>query len=205
MFDQVVSPICLYGSEIWCLDNLDIKNKKFKGPWGLQEFVHDMPIEQLNSSFCKYVLGVNRKTGNIAAKSQLGRFASWHKSHLGQCVNFYKHISDMPSENSLLFSALSMSERLAAEGCSSWFSCFDTLCKKADIDPKNCTLEEIKLKLKVGYIQYWSENVLKKYKDGSGGKYNTYVKFKTKFMYEPYLNQIHKFKHWVSFDKAKVE
>jgi hypothetical protein len=100
MLDQVVSPICLHGSEIWCLDNLD-KNKKFKGPWGLQEYFHDMPIEQLNSSFCKYVLGVNRKTGNIAAKSELGRLPL---GIIGQCVNFYKHISDMQPETSLLFS-----------------------------------------------------------------------------------------------------
>ncbi|MCG8432281.1 MAG: reverse transcriptase family protein, partial [Candidatus Omnitrophica bacterium] len=72
MFDQVVAPVCMYGSEIWSLDNLD-KSKKFERQDGLQEFFHELPIEKVNLSFCKYLLGVNKKSGNLAVRAELGR------------------------------------------------------------------------------------------------------------------------------------
>ena len=78
------------------------------------------------------------------------------------------------------------------------------MCKKENINPKFCTLKDIKVNLKSGYHHYWTEYFLKKYGDGSGGKYDTYVTFKTRFMYEPYLNQIQSFKHRASLTKFRL-
>lgn len=55
LFDSMVEPILLYGSEIWGFENL--KN-----------------IEQVHLSFCKRILKVRSTTPNYMVYGELGRF-----------------------------------------------------------------------------------------------------------------------------------
>jgi len=54
LFDKLVVPIVLYGSEIWGYENLDI-------------------IEKLHLKFCKYILGVKSSTPSVMVYGELGR------------------------------------------------------------------------------------------------------------------------------------
>ena len=55
LFDSMVTPIMLYGSEIWGADN-------------------HSPYEVEHTKFCKQVLGVSYRTSNIKARAELGRY-----------------------------------------------------------------------------------------------------------------------------------
>ena len=54
LFDAMIVPILLYGSEVW-------------GVFNLKE------VDKLHMRFCKYVLGIKRQTPNAAVYGELGR------------------------------------------------------------------------------------------------------------------------------------
>ena len=55
LFDALVAPIILYGSEVW-------------GVYNMKE------VDKLNYKFCKIILGVRPQTSNAAVYGELGRF-----------------------------------------------------------------------------------------------------------------------------------
>ena len=62
LFDMLISPILLYGSEIW-------------EPYS--DFTYDKwyenPIEKVHTQFLKRLIGVNRNTSNVLVMGDLGR------------------------------------------------------------------------------------------------------------------------------------
>ena len=64
IFQSVIEPIALYGSEVW-------------GPISNNEFTKwdKHPIEILHAEFCKTVLQVQRKTQNKASRAELGQYS----------------------------------------------------------------------------------------------------------------------------------
>ena len=62
LFDKIVLPILLYGSEVW---GFEMQNK----------------IESVHVKFCKYVLGVSHVTSNCAVMGECGR-KSLHVFHM---------------------------------------------------------------------------------------------------------------------------
>ena len=69
VFDTLVKPILIYGSEIWGQDILHTKtNIK-------ETFSNDKSeFERVHMRFCKKLLGVNIKSTNLAIRSELGRY-----------------------------------------------------------------------------------------------------------------------------------
>ena len=61
LFDSLIKPILLYGSEIWGADN---KN----------ETKDNDPLEQVHIKFCKMVLGTSKTSVNNACRGELGRY-----------------------------------------------------------------------------------------------------------------------------------
>ena len=55
LFDALVLPIIMYGSEVW-------------GIYGYKE------VDRLHLKFCKHVLGVKSQSSNVAVLGELGRF-----------------------------------------------------------------------------------------------------------------------------------
>jgi hypothetical protein len=70
LFDHyTITPIALYGSEIWGILNMSEKQTK------IEIYIYkDWECEKLNIKFCKYILGVNKKTTNLAVLAELGKF-----------------------------------------------------------------------------------------------------------------------------------
>jgi hypothetical protein len=66
IFDNTVKPVLLYASEIGVNSNND------------SHFISNLysrnPLDKLNISMGKYVLGVNKRTTNLAIYGELGRY-----------------------------------------------------------------------------------------------------------------------------------
>ena len=64
LFDSLVKPILLHCSDFWgCFETVTTQNS---------------PIETLNISICKQLLGVKKHASNIACKLELGRYPTSH-------------------------------------------------------------------------------------------------------------------------------
>ena len=57
IFDQLVSPILMYGAEVWAHEIINDNNS----------------LEQVCSQFYRFILGVSKVTPNIGIKGEIGR------------------------------------------------------------------------------------------------------------------------------------
>uniref|UniRef100_A0A4W5RDT1 ribonuclease H n=1 Tax=Hucho hucho TaxID=62062 RepID=A0A4W5RDT1_9TELE len=97
IFDSVILPIALYGSEIWGpLNKLDFKR------WDKH------PIEALHAEFCRKILQVQRNTPTNACRAELGRFPVVMKIQK-RSLKFWRHLNSSLN-SSLQFKALQTQE-----------------------------------------------------------------------------------------------
>lgn len=76
LFDTLVTPILLYGAEIWGHTRSDY-------------------IESVQTTFCKYFLGVSARTPAIALLAETGRYPMYIKCYK-QHIKYWLKILDMP-------------------------------------------------------------------------------------------------------------
>ena len=81
LFDYLITPILLYGSEIW-------------GPYINQtsEKWDSNVIEKVHLAFMKSILGVNRSTANVLVRGELDRY-SHKETCLVRNINYIKYIN----------------------------------------------------------------------------------------------------------------
>ena len=85
LFETLIKPILLYGSEVWGVDKYLPETKN--------------PIEQVLKTFCKQLLGLNRKTSNLACRMELGQFSLKTDSQ-SNSIKFWTRIISL-KDNSL--------------------------------------------------------------------------------------------------------
>ncbi len=87
IFDSVIQPIALYGSEVW-------------GPLSDQSYTRwdTHPTEALHTEFCKMILKLQRKTSNNACRVELGRFPLIINMHK-RSLKFWMHLKSSPTES----------------------------------------------------------------------------------------------------------
>ena len=73
MFDVLVKPIALYGSEVWVPYKQCYKGKSVDELFKLT-LKYNSEFEKVHTRFCKYVLGINSKACNFAMHSEPGQF-----------------------------------------------------------------------------------------------------------------------------------
>ena len=74
LFDHSMKPIVLYGSEIWGMLKTNSAACK-EAAINISEKIYQNNVaDKINLKFCKFTLGVNSKSSNIAVLSELGRF-----------------------------------------------------------------------------------------------------------------------------------
>ena len=95
LFDSLVKPIFLYCGDSWdCFDTVTAQNN---------------PIETLNTSMCKQLLGVEKHTSNVACKLELGRYPiyidavkkciqNWSRVYRGETCDIIKLIQKQSNE-----------------------------------------------------------------------------------------------------------
>ena len=170
LFDKLISPILLYGSELWGIFNFD-------------------DVNRLHIKFCKMILGVNKNTMNQAALGELGRLPLsiiaicrslryWIKirncniqslkdAFYSQCNN------NIPISNKSW--AFKIKQQLDNLGFSDlWFN--------EHVNIAHYHL--IKQRVTDHYIQKWQSDV------NSSSRLTYYSKFKTSFELESYLINI---------------
>jgi hypothetical protein len=197
LFDQLIKPIALYGSEIWGPDTIkysDQDQTKFS------QSIHKFACEKLNSSFAQFILGIHRKAQGTAILGELGRYP------LGiditaNSVLYLKHLlTDKVSP--LLRDAIVCNSYLP--GGKGWSHKVDRIqhyifnenrlshCGKVQINRKS-----IKYFLESEYNTHWLGKIK------TEPKMRTYVKFKYHFVMEDYLS-ILSYEHRRSFSRFRI-
>jgi hypothetical protein len=158
LFDQLIKPICLYGSEIWGTDNLN--SKKFNKDNGFEGAYYNHPIEKLQTSFCKRTLGATKKASDAAVMGELGKFPLGIEV-IASILNFWVHATSVDN-NPLLSEAVSESINLDSIGNNSWFSFISKLCSMVGkpIPSVTSQVRTIINTLKARYTSYWKLKLL---------------------------------------------
>ena len=175
LFDQLIKPIALYGSEIWGIDEI-----KFSDDISFFRTTEKFAAEKLNLSFSKFALGVHQKSQNSAVRGELGRVPMGLEI-VTNILRYYMHINYSTS-NTLLRDAFILSQSC---GHKSWAYKADALMTYLKSNNYCKTFSDrqcIKQSLINMYRKHWKTTIV------TESKMRTYIKFKTTFHHENYLN-----------------
>ena len=100
VFDTTISPVALYGSEIWGAYLPDVYNNKIPKAFMNNSYA----FEKLNIWLCKNILGVRRYVSNHGAKAELGRLPLLSLIIIN-VLKYYVRLHTL-NEESLAFKAL---------------------------------------------------------------------------------------------------
>ena len=177
LFDSLVSPILLYGSEVW----------------GIHEYDH---VDKIHIKFCKSILGVRSQTTNYAVYGDLGRFPLSVIAKERAIKYWLKVISN---QNSLMFRIFQAQiERIQTNGRLSrirhkryWASGIKCLLDSLGFSNFwNNQLYDvphffvIRNRIRDHFMQHWYVNIC------NSPKLGYYSQFKTEFKFEKYLDCI---------------
>jgi len=182
LFDQLIKPICLYGSELWGTDLLKTSD--------LHVFLESMTksaCEKLNISFCRFVLGVHKKSQLSAVRGELGRFPL-AVDIVADVVKYGQYL-EAKDKDSLLYEALSSCKSMpeSTPRTKYWASqCTQLKQLLTDISPSHqpdfSNRKYTKRCIEGQYRNMWSQKIKLE------NKMRTYNKFKTSFIHEDYLS-----------------
>ena len=183
-FDSIITPILLYGSEIWGTYNYLSFEK-----WDKCE------IEKVHLNFCKHILGVNRSTTNILVRGELGRYPL--KLNVENRIkSFFDHVKKAP-EDSLIYQAYLMNLELPSDlNCNTHI---ENVKRNLDlVDFHSCTKHIFKLSYKNYYNKYWTREM------SSSKKGEFLFLLRKGISLEPYLMQRNKRKLRVTTTKLRL-
>lgn len=196
IYSHTIQPILLYGSEIW--GYIPVKKQNDINDFITKE-IDKLVLEKIHMKMCKYTLGVNRRTSNVACRGELGSYPTLFYI-IKNMVNYWLHlVKEVKPSNTILYEAIDMSQNMTQPNKESWMCNIRQIFKYLNMESlfehhSNFKLNYIKGKvknaLKEKFNKIW-ENALKtnpRNKTNSGNKLRTYRKFKNIFMFEPYLN-----------------
>ena len=150
LFDTMIAPILLYGSEVWGFENCDI-------------------IEAYHFKFCKVMLHLKPSTPKVMVYGELGRFPMqiFIQSRM---INFWSKVV-CGKEDKLSYRLYKILYYMSEQGIfqSQWLHTIRTILQKCELDyfwynqfqlPKMDFLRlKVKQKLKELYINSWSNEV----------------------------------------------
>ncbi len=188
LFDHMVKPVLLYGSEVWGCFNPALssvsKTKQFK----LEKAFGKFEMEKIHLRQCRWTLGVNNRSTTDAVLGELGR----HPLYIDVVVNMFKYLQYINSQNesSLIYEAFLCNKQLSNTGVYSWYSCIDFMKQELDICNQVRYLNQVALgrivknNLIGRYKDKWRQNV---HSENPHSKLRTYKLFKQNHIKEPYL------------------
>ena len=207
LFDHLIKPILLYGSEILGVVNIsDRRTSTAKSDAGaffqnlknefpiISKFVdRDDPLEKVHLKFCKNILGVHAKASNIAAYGELGRYPIF-LDQIVACVKYYLHV-EYTESNKILKNFYSKMGKEVNVLKASGFAFAEKVLEILNIPkPSNqqglrICAKSVKSALQHRYTLYWQSLKNTTYSKSSKGnnKLRTYSTFKVSFGPESYL------------------
>ena len=193
IFESLVKPVALYGSEIWTPYKPCYRNKTLDEMFEMS-FKSNTEFDKLHAKFCKYLLGVHNKACNFAVFSELGQFPLLISTIMG-CLNFWFHILQSGSET-LISKAYLEQYNNSSDKCL-WVKFVKSiLCDLGFSHVWNnhstfnsySLLASIKNKLKERFISFWEKRMLG---EETSKKLRTYRLVKQDFGIESYLELVH--------------
>ena len=157
----------------------------------LYDIFKDWDCEKLNIKFCKFVLGVNKRTTNMGVVSELGRFPLF-TSLITALFLYWHRLENKPSN--IMRCAYEECKNLHNNKIHSWYSTIQFITIKLKINLTLCkSWSEHKLKvfiknsLRENFLQHWEEC---KAKGLDSGKLTLFYKLKDCFRRESYLDTL---------------
>jgi hypothetical protein len=181
IFDTVVLPILMYGSEVWGAYIHKFKGNNFSFHYILQD-VNSL-FEKLHLKVCKQILHVQKSTNSFAVRFELGRLPL-AVNIVCRILKYYVNISNR-NENSIVKTAL----KLHMESENSWFTFVKYITDNTQFNLRSLTKNNI-----TGYknsilcqLKSISETVYK-LKIAECNKLVLYSQIKVNIAREKYLN-----------------
>ena len=117
LFDHTVKPVLLYGSEIW---RTFIGKKLREGKDNfISKLFSNLKQEHVHLKFCKYILGVGKRSTSLAILGELGRYPLY----IEIIISMFKYLKCLyTNEDILLRNVFSESKHSYEYGKNSWFS-----------------------------------------------------------------------------------
>ena len=192
LFDTIIQPILLYGSELWGIYECKSKHKQHILKFLLSCKHH---YEILHTKICRNALGVNRKATEILVKAELGRYPLMCNI-LKNAYSYWQHILQS-SEYSLVTHAIKFQIKSASTGESNYFSKCKMIFEACDeinlINKVQCKSHikkngnRLKGKLQEKYKTHFFTTLKEKNERTSGGRFAVYYNIKKNYKMEKYL------------------
>ena len=185
IFQSVIEPIALYGSEVW-----GPLTKHDFGKW------EKHPIEILHAEFCKRILRVQRKTPNNACRAELGQYPLIINIEK-RAIKFWKHLK-MSDPKSYHYKALKSQEMNIEKSPLSQLVLMlnkptsepprdtpnNNPPQDSDIIPQQIRPNQIMNQQKQKYENYWIETTK------TQSKLNCYLALKRQYTVAEYLSMV---------------
>ena len=117
IFDKMILSICTYNCEVWGASFFSFKSLPSDF---LSEKQCKNPIDKLQGSFLKHILGVHSRASNWAVESKANR-NSVIPHIVRRMIGFYNHLRNSESPI-IIINNLKLSVELNEEGKTSWFT-----------------------------------------------------------------------------------
>ena len=188
LFDKTVKPVCLYGSEIWgqipvsdTITPVELIDKLFK----------KIPIEKINLSYLKWLLGVHKYSSNFAVLGDLGKYP-FSVNIIINTIKYWSRLQVKRQYTSLLNDCLVEADTIYNNGGYSWSSWVNILLKLFNKNKINVNLSQVILNVKMTFKTFWGRTVHNECNDAikAEGKLRTYSKFKQNFGLEDYISEL---------------
>ena len=206
LFDKLVKPVMLYGSEFCILpDNVKILEKK-----PLKEIYADgsnwqIPSENICTRFARNILGVHRKSSILCLRGELGTYPIYIDM-IVQMVKYWQRIAMLNSGTLMEAAYIEQKHMVNKKEC--WLYGVTKILEQVNLctyidQPDFCDPIYIKSKLRERYQEFWKNKLWNDERKKGGNKLRSYREFKRDIKFEGYLNEIKIFNHRSDLTKLR--
>lgn len=183
LFEKMIAPILLYGSEVWGYGNVE-------------------PLEIFYRAFIKRVLGLNKNTPNCIVYGEVGKYPIIHRVH-HRMISFWIKISEgkQTKLSSIIYKLIF---KLHVDGTydSPWLICIKSiLCNSGNrnfwfdqqlLAPKTFMKSELAVHFQAQFLQEWDAETERNRRCVAYRIFKDNCIFKTKndFVFQPYLSYL---------------
>ena len=193
IFDSLVTPVALYGTEFW-LPHI-LSDKTLKNETNLLDAWEGFIAEKLNQKCCRMILSVQNKTSRLAVHGELARYPLFLKS-LAQCLNY--KVALLSAKSNILQKAVFEMKKMSERGEDCWLLRVNKIEGLLKIIKPRCYNKTsgrlIHSALRSKFDSYWLRkiNEFKIREDDiiNHNKLRTYNTFKASFTTEPYIELV---------------
>ena len=119
LFEKLVQPILLYGSEVWASFSSHQLNSISKNPDALLRYSLESPVNRPKLKFCKQILGLKRNSSSLAVYGELGIIPTALFAII-RTIKFWHRVSQL--NDALLVKKAFTESKSIPSNISNWFS-----------------------------------------------------------------------------------